>query len=234
MSYVISYLQDFNIISILFRLFLAAVLSGIIGYERSKNGRAAGLRTHMLVCLGATLISMTGLHIGRLSNDYGDISRMAAQIVSGIGFLGAGTILVKNKSIVTGLTTAACVWATGALGIAIGYGFYIAAIAGALLVFFTASFMGELDDRIRRKTMDFNIYVEFYNATLINNTLTKIKNSGLNVEMVNLCPAKSNTPNGIGAEIVIKILNKKDIDTVIQELHLEENVKLAILSSKIY
>ena len=123
--------------TIFFRLLLSTILSGIIGFERGFRGRAAGLRTHILVGIGATLIVMTGMYGVENLGYAADPMRMAAQVISGIGFLGAGTILIRGKTMVTGLTTAAGLWATAAIGIAVGVGFYAAATITAVISLFT-------------------------------------------------------------------------------------------------
>ncbi|WP_027108240.1 MgtC/SapB family protein [Lacticigenium naphthae] len=127
------------------RLSLSLVLGGVIGYERELKGRDAGLRTHILVTMGAAIVTLTQLEatkqllvyslenpetIGIVSTD---IMRMTSQIVSGIGFLGAGTIIVSNRSVI-GLTTAASIWTVAGIGIATGMGYYFIAITGCLIV----------------------------------------------------------------------------------------------------
>jgi putative Mg2+ transporter-C (MgtC) family protein len=107
------------------RILLAVFLSGIVGLEREAKGRAAGLRTHILVSVGSTLIMLLGLYLG--GSDQTDPTRLAAQVVSGIGFLGAGTILQSRDSI-RGLTTAASLWASAGIGLAVGAGFYLGAV----------------------------------------------------------------------------------------------------------
>ncbi len=123
---------------IILRLFLAAVLGGAVGIDRQRYEWAAGLRTHMLVCLGSALIMIvsaygfTGVQMeGHISLDP---SRVAAQVVSGIGFLGAGTILFLKHEVVKGLTTAAGLWTVAGIGLAIGGGLYFAAGAATVLV----------------------------------------------------------------------------------------------------
>ncbi len=222
-----NYLHEFNTVSVLVRLLLAIVLGGFVGLERSKNGRAAGLRTHILVCLGATIASMTGVYI----NSYygtGDVSRIAAQVISGIGFVSAGTILIRNKSTVIGLTTAACIWAVGTIGIAIGYGFYEAALMGALLMFFVTSVLHALDNKLRHDMKEISIYVECVDAKLLNKTLADIQKIGIEIENVSLGKVQSSLPNGVGVELLIHINRKKDIDAFVTQLNQLENIQFAI------
>ena len=117
----IGILRDLTFWSILLRMMLAMTLSGILGYEREKRHRPAGFRTYLVVCLGSTLAMMVGLYVAQYTGS-GDASRIAAQVISGIGFLGAGTILVTRQNQVKGLTTAAGLWSMACLGLAIGAG----------------------------------------------------------------------------------------------------------------
>lgn len=132
-------------LEIVFRLLLATALSGLIGFEREITGRAAGFRTHILVCIGSTLIILTGIHMLAASGHANlDPTRMAAQVVSGIGFLGAGTI-IQFKDSVRGLTTAASLWAVAGIGLAVGAGFYVGAFTTTgivLLVLFVFTRIG--------------------------------------------------------------------------------------------
>ncbi|MCC5896234.1 MAG: MgtC/SapB family protein [Alkalibacterium sp.] len=137
--------MDFNQTELFLRLILAAVVGGIIGYERELKGRDAGIRTHTLVSLGAAIITMIQLEASRWVLEFAinnpefstilssDITRLTAQIVNGIGFLGAGTIIVSRRT-VTGLTTAASIWAVASLGIAVGMGYYFMAITSTLIM----------------------------------------------------------------------------------------------------
>ena len=120
--------------SILMRILIAAALGMIIGFDREKSGKAAGMRTQMLVCVGSALLTGISVYLGRYyGNGQADPARLMAQIVSGIGFLGAGIILkVGNK--VVGVTTAATVWIAASIGIAVGVGFYWPAILSTILV----------------------------------------------------------------------------------------------------
>lgn len=137
--------MDFNQLELFLRLILAAVVGGVIGYERELKGRDAGIRTHTLVSLGAAIITMTQLEASRWVIEFAmnnpdfstilssDITRLTAQIVNGIGFLGAGTIIVSRRT-VTGLTTAASIWAVASLGIAVGMGYYFMALSSTFIM----------------------------------------------------------------------------------------------------
>ena len=130
-----------------FRLTLAAVLGGIIGYERQSRRKSAGLRTNMLVCLGSCLIMIMSQDIYSVveGKTNADPARLVAQVVSGIGFLGAGAIM-KEGLTVTGLTTAACLWVVAGVGIAVGGGYYVAALFTSALVFVTLGALSRIDE----------------------------------------------------------------------------------------
>lgn len=146
-------LNELNTITIIFRMLLAVLIGGIIGTERDMKNRAAGMRTHMLVCMGAAIVMMTNEYIYMLYNEPNiDMTRMAAQVVSGIGFIGAGTILVTRDNRIKGLTTAAGLWAAAALGLAIGIGFYEIAIIGSILIIAVVTLMKPFKDFVLNRT----------------------------------------------------------------------------------
>ncbi len=130
---------------VLVRLILASLLSGLVGFERESHGRAAGLRTHILVGVGATLFMLVSLYVAQVYGENGsaDPGRIAAQVVTGIGFLGAGTILRFGVSI-RGLTTAASIWGVAAVGLAVGCGFYPAALGATVIFLIALYFLSKL------------------------------------------------------------------------------------------
>lgn len=142
-----------DVYSIATRLLIATVLSGVIGYEREIHGRAAGLRTTILVGVGSCLIMITSINLNMMYQGIApvDPSRMAAQVISGIGFLGAGTILRFHAS-VRGLTTAAGLWAVAGIGLAIGCGFYAAAFLTTAFIFIVLVSLSHFERRITRAT----------------------------------------------------------------------------------
>jgi len=137
-------------IDLLVKLALAVLLGGIIGFERELAGKPAGLRTNILICIGAALLMDVSTRVGLIDGHrVGDPGRIAAQIVSGIGFLGAGTIL-QGQGVVTGLTSAATIWVVAAIGMTVGAGFYIEGIGAGLLVTFVLAGLGGLERWVQR------------------------------------------------------------------------------------
>ena len=148
--------------TIFFRLFLSIVIGGVLGLERGRKSRPAGLRTYILVCLGSTVVMMTNQYVSQCMNT-GDPVRMGAQVLSGIGFIGAGSIMKTGRNQVRGITTAAGLWAAACIGLAIGIGFYEVAIAGGILIFIVLSLMQNMDYFTRKHTSVIDIYVELEN-----------------------------------------------------------------------
>lgn len=146
---------------ILLRLFLSAFLGGLLGFERTHTGRAAGLRTYAIVCCASSLIMMTNLYIYDTMGA-SDPVRLGAQVISGIGFLGAGSIIVTGKfhQHIKGLTTAAALWASGAIGLACGCGYYFAAITATLIIFFAMHFLRIVEKKMMTNERDLTFYME--------------------------------------------------------------------------
>jgi len=146
---------------VLLRLLLAAGLSGIIGFEREFHGRAAGFRTHILLCIGSTLVMLTSMHIFDLyyTKVAADPARIAAGVITGIGFLGAGTIM-HAKSAVRGLTTAASLWVVAGIGLAVGSGLYFGAIVTTILTMVALMVFARLEHAMIRKDWYRTVIIE--------------------------------------------------------------------------
>ena len=197
------YLLELNIISITLRMFLAVICGGVIGAERGKKGRPAGFRTHILVCLGATLAMMTNQFVV-MNFGASDPARLGAQVISGIGFLGAGTIIVTGRHQVRGLTTAAGLWASACMGLAIGIGFYSAAIATCLVIVFVSTLLHKFDNFILSKSKVMDLYVEFRDTTDISTFMTKLKVHDMRVVELELTKVNASNDANVGAIMTIK------------------------------
>lgn len=156
----LSVLQELNSISVSLRIILAILVGGTMGFERERRNSPAGFRTIILVCLGAAMVMMTNQYIADLYGT-GDPGRMGAQVISGIGFLGAGTIMVTGRNQIIGLTTAASLWTAACCGLAIGIGFYNGAILVCIAITFINGGLRKIDKVIREKSNYLDIYVEF-------------------------------------------------------------------------
>jgi putative Mg2+ transporter-C (MgtC) family protein len=146
------WLAEPSLPTILVRTLLAVICAGAVGYDRNIHGASAGLRTHMLVCVGAMIATSTGQFASIFYS--ADATRIGAQVVSGIGFLGAGTIMVTKKNHIHGLTTAAGRWAAACIGIALGLGFYEGALVGAVMVYITIHMLRNFSLSLRKNHAD--------------------------------------------------------------------------------
>ena len=196
-------LHEVNVWSAGFRVLLALLLGGLIGLERGRHGRAAGLRTHILVCVGAAVAALVGLYSCQVLSLGGDAMRIGAQVISGIGFLGVGTILVRNRDKVTGLTTAAGLWATACIGLAVGVGFYSVALFAFLAVSLTMSLLIYLERAIKCKEIEYSCYIEITDAGDFNPLYNEIKPLVSHTELV---PVRSGIANHVGVELSVDSL----------------------------
>lgn len=220
MEKIIEILVGFNWISITVRLVLALLLGGFIGIERERHGRAAGMRTHVLVSIGACMTALVGLYVG----GQGDVTRIAAQVISGIGFLGAGTIMIRNQSIVTGLTTAAGVWCTATIGIALGYGFYLAAVVATVITIITATLLTRLEGE---KRYSIRCYAELKDAGKATATVSAIEQKYPTAKVIEVTAAKSGLPGSLGLSLSLP-LDKKDAKTYLAELDNLDNILFVV------
>ena len=178
-------LREVSYLSVILRLLGAVILGGVIGLERGMKNRPAGLRTYMLVCVGSCLIMLTNQYLYQVSGS-GDPMRLGAQVVSGIGFLGAGTIVVTKHNQIKGLTTAAGLWASAGVGLALGVGFYEAALVAGVLVFFVLTGLQKLDNRMRSKTRTMDIYIEIDENMHIGTLVREVREKGIDIEDIQL------------------------------------------------
>jgi len=218
-------LSELNELSTAVRVLLAVILGGAVGFERGKHGRAAGLRTHVLVCVGSALCSLTGMYLVS-SFHMGDPTRIASGVVSGIGFLGAGMILITNNTKVTGLTTAAALWATATVGLAVGAGYYVGAILTALVIYATTTLLTVFE--IRQKK-DISFYIEIDDYHYANEVVNTIKGSFNYAHNFDIVPSKTNVDGHVGITMNINIEDETK-SNILQELLTMEHVIIAINS----
>ncbi len=175
-------LREVTYLAIVVRITVSVILGGIIGLERGLKNRPAGLRTYMLVSVGSCLIMLTNQYVNQVFAT-GDPVRMGAQVVSGIGFLGAGTIVVTRRNQIKGLTTAAGLWAAAAVGLAIGVGLYEAGILSGLVIFLVLSLVHRWDSQMRKTSKVMEIYVELSKINL-GDFMRKVRDMELEIDDV--------------------------------------------------
>lgn len=222
-------LEEFNTVSIIVRIFLAMMLGGLIGMEREKSRRPAGFRTHILVCVGACMTALIGLYVWNIMGDITDPMRISAQVISGIGFLGVGTILVKENDHITGLTTAAGLWTTAAIGIACGYGFYIAAFIGTLVVAITAAILFKLEKGTRRRNSVRSIYLEIAGTEAVNE-YTDWFWTELKAKNVMIMAPRSAIKHNVGVEVILSVNDEKDVHSLLEKIRAKDRIDFAIES----
>lgn len=176
-------IREVTYLAVALRIFAAVILGGLIGIEREIKSRPAGLRTYMLVCVGACLVMVTNQYVCQVYQA-GDPVRMGAQVVSGIGFLGAGTIIVTRRNQIKGLTTAAGLWSAAGVGLALGVGFYEAAIAGSVAIFLVMTLLQFMDRRMHRKSSRTGAYFELSSEITLGDFLRQAEERKLSVSDV--------------------------------------------------
>lgn len=222
--YVLNY--EFNFLSIFLRLFIATLLGSIIGMERGLKRRPAGLRTFALVCVGSAMAMISNEYLEILHPGKIDIGRMAAQVISGIGFLGAGTIIFTKGQKTKGLTTAASLWATATVGIALGEGFYVAAFICFFLIISITTFLHILDKRLYENSKVIELYIEAVDFSCIPKLISYSRSHNFLITSFEKSP-KSSLMNGMVTMFLEIDLKKRTNHTpIVEELNLIEGVTL--------
>ena len=212
-----SYLAELNLVTILLRLFLATVCAGVLGIERQRKSRPAGLRTHIIVCLGSALVMM----ISQFLSNQGmatDAARLGAQVISGIGFLGAGTIILTGrhgKPHVTGLTTAASLWTCACMGLAIGCGFYAGALATCLFVLFAATTLNRIDKYFYAKTPVIDLQLEIKEAADLAAICAHLEGCGAEIKDLQLQKRSEYGEVHVYAAVELRLQSAKEKPTLI-------------------
>ena len=156
------------------RLVLAVFCGGFIGLERERKRRPAGFRTHILICLGACMATLTSQFLALELQLYTDMARLGAQVIAGIGFIGAGTIIITKRRQVKGLTTAAGLWTSAIIGLAIGAGYFEAALIGVAIVMIAALILSKFEYFIMSSAKRMNIYIEFDSPGMLDDSYRMI------------------------------------------------------------
>ena len=223
-------LRGFNEISVVLRFVLAVLCGGIIGLEREHKHRPAGFRTHILICIGAASVMMTSQYIISLASGGAvdfvcDPARLGAQVIAGIGFIGAGTIMVTKRRQVKGLTTAAGLWDSAIIGLAIGVGYYEAAVYATFLMLLVEILLSKLDWFLISNVRNINVYVEYAIPENLTDILASLKEEGVRVLDIEITKNKLESDVHISAILSLKLEKKGQNDAVLHMLSKSEGVR---------
>lgn len=195
--------------AIVVRILISLAFGAILGLDRGLKSRPAGLRTYILVCVGSCIVMMTNQYVYQVF-DTGDPVRMAAQVVSGIGFLGAGTIIVTRRNQIRGLTTAAGLWASACVGLAIGIGLYEIALVGGLAVVIVLTSLGHWDFFIRRRARDVDVYIELPVSFSFAVFLEKLRQQGLGISNLQFIGGEGSASDRLGFVCTLSCAQRMD------------------------
>ncbi len=210
----LSYLRDINLVSVIARLLCALVCGGAIGFERELKGKYAGFRTHILICIGAAMSTAISQYMGLILHQYNDFSRLGAGVVAGLGFIGAGTIVVTQGRRIKGLTTAAGLWTVGIIGLCAGAGFYEAAIFTTILMLVAGTIIAKLEKNKFGHFDDIDIVIEFKDQKNLKDLLSYFRDVDVSVDGLTVNSDDEN-PSGVFS---IKLHRKITIDDVITDI----------------
>ena len=205
--YLESFVKSFDVYFIVdacVKMILALLCGGAVGIERGRKKRPAGFRTYMLVCLGATLVMMTNDYICQIYGT-GDVARMGAQVVNGIGFLGAGTIITTGHNRVKGLTTAAGLWASACIGLAIGSGYYAGAIIGTFMMVVVMVLLHGFDRRLDANTKVLLLYIEFQKLSVIRKFNAFAKDNHIAIDDIEMEKSSSTEEAKVSAVVSLRL-----------------------------
>lgn len=218
------FFRELSEFTMMLRIILSVICGGIIGLERGVKGRAAGFRTHILVCMGSAIAMMTGQYAFMFISQNSDPTRIGAQVISGIGFLGVGTIITTKSLKVKGLTTAAGLWTSACLGLAIGIGFYEAAITGTLAVTVAMILFQKIDRFFYRKSRVRDYYIEIRSIQTIRQIMEQLNKNGYKIVAMEYEQSGREKNEPMGMVLSVKRTIRGDVADVITVLGAESDI----------
>lgn len=216
--------KEWSMFSILIRLVTSVIAGSVIGFDRAMKRRGAGMKTHVLVCLGAALVMMTGQFIQMNYTGTMDVARLGAQVISGVGFLGVGTIIVTGRNQVRGLTTAAGLWTCACIGLAIGIGFIDGAIYTLVLVLFSFKILSKIDGWVEKYAKSYELYMEFPSNQCVTTFIEELHRQNIKISDFQLGKSKIKG-EGPNALVCIEVEERKRRASIIDEIRKMKSVK---------
>ena len=200
--------RDFTLASVALRMLLTVLCGGLIGIERAFKRRSAGFRTHILICLGAAMTTMTSLYLVLVMHYYTDLARLGAQVIAGIGFIGAGTIIVTKRHRVKGLTTAAGLWLTAIIGLCCGAGFYEGGLLTTVLILLAELLFSKLEYHIMATAPEINLFIEYEDRSALDRVLKLYRDRQIKVSNMEITRQPGGEGNDAACALFTLRLNK--------------------------
>lgn len=221
--------SNLSILSVTVRLILATLMSGVIGVGRGRHGHAAGLRTHIIICIGSAVTAMIGIYVlNELNLPDADPLRISAQVMSGIGFIGVGTIMIKGNSHVTGLTTAVGLWTTAAIGIAVGVGFFHGAVICTVITLFAMVILEKIEKMTNLGKGKGRLYMECTAPEAVNGVIDVLISDEFLMHNIEVVSAKSGISGHIGIECMYNLRKGVDRKEVVKKIQSLDSIIYAV------
>lgn len=221
---IIDYLQSTDSIAVAIRLVIATVFGGLVGWERIIKHHSAGIKTHALVSLGSASATALNIYLAMIPGLNADASRIPAGVVSGIGFLGAGTIIVTGRKQIKGLSTAATVWVTSCMGMAIGAGYLEIGFVCLIMVGFSNILLKQLSNKVEGYSKFMNIYIEVNKNRGVNKLRNLLSDNGFSIISMTKSKEKTLQSSDTGLILDLDLGRNKSHDEVLNVLSNEEFV----------
>ncbi|MBQ1931349.1 MAG: MgtC/SapB family protein [Lachnospiraceae bacterium] len=217
-------LRDITFATVALRMFLAMFCGGCIGLEREFKRRSAGFRTHILICLGATMTTSISQFLYLYMGYYTDMARLGAQVVAGIGFIGVGAIVTTPQKRVKGLTTAAGLWASAIIGLCLGAGFYEGALLATILILIAELVLSPIEHKYMDRTPEVNLYMEYNNKATLDNVLFIFRQMDIKVVNLEITRATENERHNASAIFLIRLNRRFNANKVVDAVRKVEGV----------
>lgn len=217
----LSPLRGISLESIALRMCLAVLCGGLIGLERTFRRRPAGFRTHMLICLGASMTTLTSQFLFLHMHYYTDMARLGAQVVAGIGFIGAGTIIVTRHQRVKGLTTAAGMWTAAIVGLSLGAGFYEGGLTVTALILLAEMVFSKVERLVLRKSPEINLYIRYDDGETMERILNYLRDNRIKVLSMEITREKGSEKHRANAIFLLRLdkkIRRRDLPRHLNDL----------------
>lgn len=222
-NWIVDTTAGWSTLGVAMRLFLALIVGLVVGIDRELKRRGAGIKTHVLVCVGAAAVMITSEYLMVKFGGDLDISRMGAQVISGVGFLGVGTIIVTGRNQVRGLTTAASLWVCACVGLAAGVGYVEGVLIALILLIFTLRILGKLDVVVHRHAKVFDLYLEFTDNKGLTKFVEKMREEQNKITVLQI--GKGDVCEGPNAVVSLEIKDHSKRPGLIDDLRCLEYIR---------